>query len=110
MDRMRYLIGFATLLITVALGFYLLSMLSGDGSEQLFDLYNDPHELEDLSGNPGYSAQLRDWRAELADHFTERGEPYLVEGKLAPRAGKSMLYSPNYPGAAEIQQEKPNVQ
>ena len=72
-----------------------------DGSEQLFDLHNDPHELEDLSGDSRYSSQLGDWRAALADHFTERGEPYLAGGKLAPRPGRSMLYSPNYPGAAQ---------
>ncbi len=73
-----------------------------DGSEQLFDLHNDPHELEDLSGDSRYSTLLHDWRAALAGHFAERGEPYLVNGRLAPRPGKSMLYSPNYPGAAEV--------
>jgi len=72
-----------------------------DGSEQLFDTYNDPHELEDLAADPGHRKLLRQWRAALADHFRERGEPYIVEGKVVPRPGKSLLYSPNYPTAAK---------
>jgi hypothetical protein len=32
------------------------------------------------------------------DHFAERGEPFVKDGKLLVRRGTGMLYSPHYPG------------
>ena len=72
-----------------------------DGSEQLFDLHNDPGETEDLAGEPQRRGLLTEWRAEMASHFAERGEAYVKDGRLVVREGNSLLYSPNYPGAAE---------
>ena len=67
-----------------------------DGEEQLFDLESDPHELQDLAADPRYEPKLRIWRQRLIDHFSERGEPFLKNGKLALRPGGLML-SPNFP-------------
>ncbi|MEZ5356654.1 MAG: arylsulfatase [Bryobacteraceae bacterium] len=68
------------------------------GEEQLFDLAADPHELNDLAGDPARAPLLRKWRQRLVDHFAERGAPYLVSGRLAPRE-KSPNTSPHFPRA-----------
>lgn len=66
------------------------------GEEQLFDLERDPHELEDLAGDPAHSSDLRKWRQRLVEHFDERGAPFLKNGNLAPRPN-AMPHSPNFP-------------
>ncbi len=68
-----------------------------DGEEQLFNLDEDPWELDDLAGDGAYGETLRTWRNRLIDHLAERGEPFVKNGRLALRP-KRMLYSPNYPG------------
>jgi arylsulfatase len=68
-----------------------------DSEEQLFDLDRDPHEQSDLAPYPAYEDQLRHWRQRLIDHLSERGEPFVKNGKLSVRS-KRFLYSPNYPG------------
>ena len=70
---------------------------SYDGSQQLFDLENDPGELNDLASDPSYTRTLNYWRRRLIKHFSERGEPFVVNGDLGIRREK-ILYSPNYPG------------
>lgn len=67
-----------------------------NGEEQLFDLKNDPGELNDLTQEPQYRNKVREWRDRLIEHFKERGEPFVVDGDLKPRP-EGMLYSPNYP-------------
>lgn len=69
-----------------------------DGEEQLFDLERDPHELQDLASDPRHEPKLRLWRQRLIDHFSERGEPFLKNGKLALRP-KGLMLSPNFPKA-----------
>jgi arylsulfatase len=68
-----------------------------DGQEQLFNLERDPMELDDLAGDPGAESLLRLWRGRLVDHLSERGRPFVANGKLVPRP-ESMLHSPHYPG------------
>ncbi len=68
-----------------------------DGHEQLFHLEEDPGELHDLAGDPGYQTVLREWRDRLVEHLSERGEPFVKNGRLLIRRER-MLYSPNYPG------------
>jgi choline-sulfatase len=68
-----------------------------DGSEQLFDLVNDPHELKESSNE----AQLRVWRGRMVEHLAVRGEKWVQGGKLVPRPG-SMLYGANYPSSAAV--------
>jgi hypothetical protein len=67
-----------------------------DGEEQLFNLDHDPRELADLAGNTEHETELRKWRQRPVEHFAERGEPFLVNGKLGLRA-KGMPHSPNFP-------------
>ncbi len=69
-----------------------------DGEEQLFDLQRDPCELEDLAGDPHREADLRSWRQRLIQHFGERGEPFLKNGKLGLRP-QGMMTSPLFPKA-----------
>lgn len=67
-----------------------------DGSEQLFDLANDPGELHDLAGEKAAS-RLSDWRVRMRDHLVERGPAFVAEGKLVKRPER-LLHSPDFPG------------
>jgi arylsulfatase len=69
-----------------------------DGSEQLFDLDHDPHELQDLASDPARQNQLRLWRGRMVEHLAERGDPWVKNGKLMVRRN-GMPISPNYPRA-----------
>ncbi len=64
------------------------------GEEQLYNLKNDPGELEDLSKIN--DAELDKWRQRMVDHLSERGDGFVKDGKLVVRE-ETMLYSPNYP-------------
>lgn len=67
-----------------------------DGSEQLFDLHEDPGEVNDLSSVA--TQTLKQWRGRMVEHLSERGEPFVRDGKLvAPR--ENMLYGPLFPRA-----------
>lgn len=68
-----------------------------DGEEQLFNLEEDPNELNDLVGLPEYNVQLSLWRSRLVDHLKIRGPLWVRNGKLIPRPN-GMLLSPNFPG------------
>lgn len=75
-----------------------------DGSQQLFDLSNDPGELHDLASDPKHAAELKTWRQRIVKHFAERGDAFVKDGELVVRPQK-MLYSPLYPGKAEAGSE-----
>ncbi|MFC1608279.1 M4 family metallopeptidase, partial [Candidatus Latescibacterota bacterium] len=77
-------------------GIYKYIYHAPEGEEQLFDLKNDPGELRDLAKVSKYRNRISEWRGRMIDHFRERGEPFVVNGDLAPRP-KRMLYSPHYP-------------
>jgi len=70
-----------------------------NGEEQFFKLSEDPNELHDLAGDRGYARRVREWRDRMIEHLAERGEPFVVNGKLGVRP-ESYLYSPNWPGCA----------
>ena len=67
-----------------------------DGSQQLFDLRNDPGELRDLATDRAHTKTLRSWRNRLVEHLSERGEGFVNNGDLVLRPER-MLYSPHYP-------------
>lgn len=67
-----------------------------NGSEQLFDLREDPGETHDLSENEAYQHKLSELRKAMMNHLSERGDSFVKEGKLVTR-GTTLLYSPNYP-------------
>jgi len=70
-----------------------------NGEEQLFDLQTDPMELHDLAGSPGHRETLSFWRDRMIRHLSERGTPFVVDGRLGLRP-EAHLYSPNYPGTS----------
>jgi arylsulfatase len=67
-----------------------------DGSEQLFDLANDPGEFRDLAGEGAQGGVLREWRSRMTAFLEPRGTEWVKNGRLAARPG-SMPFSPNYP-------------
>jgi arylsulfatase A-like enzyme len=67
-----------------------------NGEEQLFHVEADPHELNDLAGDTRHEGELRRWRNRLIEHFVERGEPFLKNGKLGLRP-EGMMTSPLFP-------------
>ncbi|MBN1294975.1 MAG: arylsulfatase, partial [Candidatus Latescibacteria bacterium] len=67
-----------------------------NGDEQLFDLREDLGELHDLAKEQKFKGKVSDWHGQMIEHLAERGDPFVVNGDLAPRPER-MLYSPNYP-------------
>ena len=53
-------------------------------------------EGRNLAGEPAHESALKSWRDRMIDHLSERGEPFVSDGKLALRK-RRMLYSPHYP-------------
>jgi arylsulfatase len=70
---------------------------SHHGEEQLFDLDQDPHELNDLAPDPSHESSLREWRQRMVAHLEPRGEPFVKGGKLLARPF-DVPTSPNFPG------------
>ena len=68
---------------------------ANNGQEQLFNLAEDPHELEDLAGGSSHARELGLWRSRLIEHLAPRGEPWVANGRLGLRPA-SQLKSPNY--------------
>ena len=66
-----------------------------NGSEQLFDLQRDPHELHNAAADRKYRKILATMRQAMVEHLSERGEEFVKDGKLVVRK-TTMLYSPNY--------------
>ncbi len=64
------------------------------GTEMLFDLQNDPHELTDLAD--AQPTELATWRQRLINHLSVRGSSYVENDQLQIRSS-SRVYSPNYP-------------
>lgn len=56
--------------------------LSGNGTEQLFDLENDPQELHDLAG--AQTEPLKKWRKRLIKELEGREEGYSDGEHLIP--------------------------
>jgi len=66
------------------------------GEEQLFDLTTDAHEEHNLFARETYATKLKEMRAAMVDHLSERGDGFVKNGKLVIRK-ETMLYGPNYP-------------
>jgi arylsulfatase A-like enzyme len=54
--------------------------------ESLFDLMFDPHETNNLAGDPAHAAALADMRARLARVMRETNDPVLA-GRIVPKPG-----------------------
>jgi arylsulfatase len=59
---------------------YVYHTLTGD--QQLFDLYNDPHELRDLATEPNSASRVKSWRKKMVKHLAPRGEAWVRHGDL----------------------------
>ncbi|MEG0601617.1 MAG: arylsulfatase [Mucinivorans sp.] len=66
------------------------------GTQELFDLQNDKHEMVNLAPQAQYRATMDQYRAAMAEHLAERGEDWVKDGIL--QIHKAALYSPNFPG------------
>ena len=63
-----------------------------DGSEQLFNLEDDPHELRDLSSAPGSASELESWRERLTRQLIHRPEGFVgSQGLVAGRPYRGTL-------------------
>ena len=59
---------------------------SGDGSEMLFDVVNDPRETRNLADRAEYAEHLTTWRARLVEHLKDRPEGFVRDGALVAGA------------------------
>ncbi|MEE2658451.1 MAG: arylsulfatase [Candidatus Latescibacterota bacterium] len=58
---------------------------SQTGTEQLFNLVEDPRELEDLARGEQAEAELGRWRQQLAEILRDRPEGFVANGELVDR-------------------------
>ncbi len=66
------------------------------GAQQLFDLDNDPHELNNLADSATHAALVGQWRKRMIDHVCMRGEAWVKDGDLTIQK-KPTYYSPHFP-------------
>ena len=66
------------------------------GEQQLFDLDNDPHELDNLVETTSNSELVGQWRKRMVDHVSVRGKAWVKDGDLVVQ-DKPMYYSPHFP-------------
>jgi arylsulfatase A-like enzyme len=55
-----------------------------DGTEQLFDLQNDPHECSDLATTVDRSAEVQSWRQRMIEQLVDRPEGFSDGTRLIP--------------------------
>lgn len=67
-----------------------------NGSEQLFDLRENPGETHNLSEDAAYQNKLSELRKMMVEHLSERGDSFVKDGKLMT-LDTTLLYSPNFP-------------
>jgi arylsulfatase len=68
----------------------------GFGTEQLFDLVEDPLEQRDLSGDAAAKQRMEPWRARLADRLQGRPEGFVRDGRLAKLDGATPYCLPGH--------------
>ncbi|HET6246293.1 MAG TPA: arylsulfatase [Tepidisphaeraceae bacterium] len=66
------------------------------GNQQLFDLSQDPAEVNDLSDDPAHAATLKQWRQKMVAHLSERGPQWVNDDDLVLRQ-KPMHRGRNFP-------------
>ena len=53
------------------------------GTEESFDLTQDPQDLHNAVNDKKYRKQLTEMRNEMIRHLSERGEEFVKDGRLA---------------------------
>ena len=66
------------------------------GRELLFNLFKDPAELHDLSGDVSAKPRIELWRRRLAEINENRGDPRGQNGQLVPQPEGAITLTPNY--------------
>jgi arylsulfatase len=69
------------------------------GQQQLFDLKNDPHEMNDLAKEADLENnknRIKKWRKKMVKHLQIRGEQWVKNGDLMIQE-KSIYYGENHP-------------
>ncbi|HEY1870039.1 MAG TPA: sulfatase-like hydrolase/transferase, partial [Chitinophagaceae bacterium] len=66
------------------------------GFEQLYDLQQDPHELNNIVADPSVATVYKNLYDALASELTVRGETWVKDGKLQIQK-KSILMGDNFP-------------
>ena len=59
--------------------------------EQLFDISEDPQELNNLVGNPAYKIELESWRQKLISELKGREEGFVKDGRLVKLDGPTQI-------------------
>jgi arylsulfatase len=70
------------------------------GQEQLFDLVNDPYELNDLTSEKvkqNYVSHITQWRKKMTEHLEVRGDEWVKNGDLLVQE-ESIYFGVNHPG------------
>jgi arylsulfatase A-like enzyme len=68
----------------------------GPGTEQYFDLENDPREMHDLAGDTDRQAEIAKWRKRLVKEIDSRPEGFVQDGELATLGRNSPFCLPGY--------------
>lgn len=68
----------------------------GTGTEQLFNLENDPLECTDLSGDSDQKERLESFRAFLVEELKDRPEGFVEAGDLRVIGGPTAMYMEGY--------------
>ncbi|MCR2803770.1 arylsulfatase [Paenibacillus soyae] len=66
------------------------------GTEQLFDLTEDPKECRDVAGSEAYAQELKHWRNRLIAELEPRGLGLTDGVRLVSQVGKPPIISPHY--------------
>lgn len=63
-------------------GHYKYIWFTQTGQKQLFNLDEDPHEIQDLTLNSSAKGQLKSWRERMVEVLDHRPEKFVEDGKL----------------------------
>jgi arylsulfatase A-like enzyme len=66
------------------------------GEQQLFELDDDPHEMNNLADDAAYAELLSQWRQCMVEHLSIRGDRWVKDGDLRIQS-EAVYYSPHFP-------------
>jgi len=66
------------------------------GEQQLFDLDEDPHEMNNLADVIRNASLLSQWRQCMIEHLSIRGDHWVKDGDLCIQS-EAVYYSPHFP-------------
>ena len=66
------------------------------GEQQLFELDDDPHEMNNLADDAAYAEPLSQWRQCMVEHLSIRGDRWVKDGDLRIQS-EAVYYSPHFP-------------